>query len=158
MQGCQQASRQKFGVDCEGVVLGYCSIQRAWKLEIQGVKMLLGHWWMMVEILTIAIITKKRTIAVFGCIPPPTPTLYFLSYLQAPCGQICSRYSPDRFVAVQNVINVWFTVVVCSSEEMEDQREDSEACPEDNGVKGVAELPGSVGDPDIQQTGCSYQL
>ena len=49
MQGCQQPSRQEFGVECEGVVLGYCSIQRAWKLEIQGVKMLLGHWWMMVQ-------------------------------------------------------------------------------------------------------------
>ena len=48
MQGSQQASRQKLDVDCEGVVLGYCHVQRAWKLEIQGVKMLLGHWWISV--------------------------------------------------------------------------------------------------------------
>ena len=46
---------------------------------------------------------------------------------------------PDRFVPVQDVINIWFTVVVCSSQEMKDQREESEACPEANGVKGMGE-------------------
>lgn len=40
---------------------------------------------------------------------------------------------------------------------MEDQREDSKARTKDNGVEGVAEKPGSVRDPDIQETGSSYQ-
>ena len=40
---------------------------------------------------------------------------------------------------------------------MEDQGEDGEACPEDDGVAGVTELPGPVWDPDIQQADCSYQ-
>ena len=29
----------------EGRVVRYCSTQRAWELEIDGVKMLLGYWW-----------------------------------------------------------------------------------------------------------------
>ena len=54
------------------------------------------------------------------------------------------QYSPGRFVPVQNVIDVRLTVVVSSPEEVEDQREEGEARPEDDGVAGVTELPGPV--------------
>ena len=30
----------------EGRVVRYCTTQRAWELEIEGVKMLLGYWWL----------------------------------------------------------------------------------------------------------------
>ena len=29
-----------------GRVLRYCPTQRAWELELDGVKMLLGYWWL----------------------------------------------------------------------------------------------------------------
>ena len=31
---------------CVGRVIRYCSTQQAWELEIDGVKMLLGFWWL----------------------------------------------------------------------------------------------------------------
>ena len=30
----------------EGRVVRYCTTQRAWELEVEGVKMLLGYWWL----------------------------------------------------------------------------------------------------------------
>ena len=30
----------------EGRLVRYCSTQRAWELEVEGVKMLLGYWWL----------------------------------------------------------------------------------------------------------------
>ena len=55
-----QASRQHIGVGemvregsrvvqrarGDGRVVRYCATQRAWELEIEGVKMLLGYWWL----------------------------------------------------------------------------------------------------------------
>ena len=28
-------------------MVGYCSLQRGWKLSVAGGGMLLGHWWML---------------------------------------------------------------------------------------------------------------
>ena len=30
---------------------GYCTVQRAWRLRVDGVPMLLGFWWMLVSII-----------------------------------------------------------------------------------------------------------
>ena len=38
--------REDSGQGGEGRVLGYCLLQRGWKLSLGGVGMLLGHWWM----------------------------------------------------------------------------------------------------------------
>ena len=34
----------------EGEVEGYCALQRAWRLTVEGVPMLLGFWWMLVSL------------------------------------------------------------------------------------------------------------
>ena len=30
---------------------GYCTVQRAWRLRVEGVPMLLGFWWMLVSVM-----------------------------------------------------------------------------------------------------------
>lgn len=47
-QGCNQKSRQNIEAG-EGEVEGYCTVQRAWRLRVEGVPMLLGFWWMLVS-------------------------------------------------------------------------------------------------------------
>ena len=32
------------------MVEGYCTVQRAWRLRIDGLPMLLGFWWMLVSV------------------------------------------------------------------------------------------------------------
>ena len=48
-QGCNQKSRQSIEAG-EGEVEGYCTIQRAWRLRVDGLSMLLGFWWMLVSV------------------------------------------------------------------------------------------------------------
>ena len=40
-----QGGRQRGGGG-RGRVVKYCPTQRAWELELEGVKMLLGYWWL----------------------------------------------------------------------------------------------------------------
>ena len=47
-QGCGQRCRQGVSQG-EGWVEGYCPLQRAWTLRLDGVPMLLGFWWIMVS-------------------------------------------------------------------------------------------------------------
>ena len=49
-QGCNQKSRQNIETG-EGEVEGYCTVQRAWRLRVEGVPMLLGFWWMLVSVI-----------------------------------------------------------------------------------------------------------
>ena len=42
---CGQDRGGQVGAGAEGRVVRYCSTQRAWQLEVEGVAMLLGHWW-----------------------------------------------------------------------------------------------------------------
>ena len=49
-QGCNQRSRQNIETG-EGEVEGYCTVQRAWRLRVDGVPMLLGFWWMLVSVI-----------------------------------------------------------------------------------------------------------
>ena len=49
-QGCNQKSRQNIEAG-EGEVEGYCTVQRAWRLRVEGVPMLLGFWWMLVSVM-----------------------------------------------------------------------------------------------------------
>lgn len=49
-QGCNQRSRQNIGAGM-GEVEGYCTVQRAWRLRVEGVPMLLGFWWMLVSVM-----------------------------------------------------------------------------------------------------------
>ena len=45
-KGCGQTRGDQMGSSAEGRVVRYSPSQRAWELEVGGLAMLVGHWWM----------------------------------------------------------------------------------------------------------------